>query len=129
MSDRTQVIAPDLALDSTEVPSSVVDITGFGQLGIEVDVVDLTGDLSIVVELGPDDNAFYPEGIEDPSTAVLSPPDMAVPVYRYVRTWSDTSSIAFQVPCAGYKKIRLKVKAGTSAHVAIYVNKLRLAAN
>jgi hypothetical protein len=129
MSNREQVIAPTVALTSSETVSTVIDIVGWAQLGVEIDIVDRTGVISVLVELGPDDNAFYPETIEDPAGITPTSNDLAIPLYRHIRTWNDNGSFAFQIPCGGYQKARVKVSVETSAHGAVYLNKLRLAAN
>ncbi len=128
-STREQVIAPSVALSSSDTVSSVVDIEGWAQIGIECDVVDRVGVIKVTVELGPDENAFYPETIEDPSGVTATSNALEIPLYVHRRTWDDDGSFAFQIPCGGYKRARIKVSVGTSAHAACYINRLRLAAN
>jgi hypothetical protein len=130
--DRVQVIDNTDVLTST-VTTDPVDIKGWGQMAIEIDPTAIVGGLKIIVELSPDGSAFYPEPIEDPSGVTPASDTFTVPVYKLQRELdcgaAGEESRAFQVPCAGYQSVRLKVIVGTSGTATIYIHKLRLAAN
>lgn len=125
------ILSPAVALDDGTDPyvSDPVDIRGFGQLAFEIATGTMTGALKILVELSPDGDAFFPESVEDTS-GTPSGGEVEVPISRVVRTFNASdSTVAFTLPCAGYGKVRIQAWAGTSGSAAIWVNKLRLAAN
>lgn len=126
---RTLLLAPSVALSTTPLVSAVVDITGCGQVAIEIATGTMVGALKVIVELSPDGSAFFADVFADTS-GTASSGDLLVPISRKIHTFAVSDKTAkLMVDTRGYSHIRIQSYAATSGSASIWLNKLRLAAN
>ena len=122
-------VGTTLSTSGSPFISDPFDIENWGQVAIETFPGTVTGGWFFAVEVCTDDMAWVALPIEDPSGSSGSGGDYVVPGYRYVRQPPDTAGqhLTYPITVAGYKKLRIKAWAGTSATACqIYLNRLRL---
>ncbi len=114
--NRFQILSAQ-AMAGTTVYSPGLNVERFNQAILEIYPTTFTGDMSFYIEFSQtsENGPWMPDTLEDTSNGTTTDNEFAVPLLRYVRTWSE-SGAAVQIPVPiAYRFMRVGAKASGGA--------------